>query len=383
MRHVFERSTPFLKGIFGFILLAGCFAYAMFQGGFVSWFLFYSVSIVGVLIFLSSLFTTRIVPQRKLSADTFYTGDNVEVEVTFQKKLLQPFVYLRVQDIVPQSLGHSSGHQAMFFLSFKRNLTFRYQIHQLKRGHHNFKEMEVTTSDFFGWFERKHKVPAEMKLLVFPRYHKLGDVSAFQSQKQGQGFMAQPSFKEAEKSLAGVRDYVPGDRMTSINWKQSAKKKQLMTKEFETYQGKSTVIAFDPFSSKIPFKDFERCVEQVASIASTFIDAQIDCELAIHLEDWTVEEIKLHTWTTALSLLSTVDQNSNPAPVFHRMYKQWTNRTVYYICPQINEQVFSTLERLVIEKVDVKACLIEMEPDQVKMADRLRHKGIETIFISS
>src|SRR5699024_3733360 len=33
--------------------------------------------------------------------------------------------------------------------------------------------------------------------------------------------------------ISGVRQYVPGDRLSSIHWKQSAKQDALMTKEFD------------------------------------------------------------------------------------------------------------------------------------------------------
>ncbi|TSB44670.1 DUF58 domain-containing protein [Alkalicoccobacillus porphyridii] len=383
MKRKLSKLSPFFKGLAGILLLAGCYAYAMFQGGFVSWFLFYSVLLIGVLIGSSILFTTQIVPQRKVLSTTLYSGDSVEIDIMFRRKIFQPFTYLRVQDIVPKKIGTSSGQQAMFFLTLSKNMTFRYQIHNLRRGLYQFDELEVTVSDFFGWFERKQRVSAHTEVRVFPRYSKLGHAEAFQSQQQAQGMQVQPSFREEERSLAGVRDYVAGDRLTSIDWKQSARKRQLMTKEFETYQGKSTIIAFDPYGPSVTDKAFEKAVEQVASMASTFIDAQIDSELAVYFDDWKHERIKSSTWISALTLLSTVQKNTSPAPSFHRVYEQWSNRSVYYVCPCLDERAFSTLERLVMERADVKVCLLEMEPEQIKIADRLRNKGIETIFISS
>ncbi|UTW70466.1 DUF58 domain-containing protein [Anaerobacillus sp. HL2] len=43
-------------------------------------------------------------------------------------------------------------------------------------------------------------------------------------------------------SVAGSREYVPGDRLTSIDWKVTARVNKLMTKEFEKL-----------FRSAIPF----------------------------------------------------------------------------------------------------------------------------------
>ncbi|MDQ0208470.1 DUF58 domain-containing protein [Alkalicoccobacillus murimartini] len=383
MRNSFRFLIPMMKGLAGLLILGGCFAYAMFQGGFVSWFLFYSVLMVGLFIMVSVLFTIRFSPERVIKQKTLYAGEHVEVEVVLRKKVFQPFIYLRIKDLAPSQVGSVSGEEAMFFFSFSKQLSFRYDIHSLKRGIHTLEKMEITTSDFFGWFERVHTIHVPTKMTVFPRYKQLGDISTLQSPQHISGLTAKPSFREEDRSLAGVRNYVPGDRMTSINWKQSARRKELMTKEFETHEGQATILAFDAYASKKSYEEFERVVEQVASITSTFLQSQVECQLAVHFQDWVVEDIQAHSWEKNLTLLATVEANKECAPSIHPMYRQWKNRTVFYICAQLDERVFKTLEGLVLENARVKVCLLEMEPDQVSYADRLRNKGMEPIYMTS
>ncbi|MCM2676943.1 DUF58 domain-containing protein [Alkalicoccobacillus plakortidis] len=385
MRSKLDPIYPILKGVCGLLLLAGCFAYAMFQGGFVSWFLFYSVLIIGTMIVLSVLFTSRISTKRILQKKSYYAGEDVEIEIEISKRMFQPFIYLRIQDIVPANLGQAIGAQAMFFFSFSKKLSFSYHITELKRGHFEFEEMQITTSDFFGWFERKQRVKEATEMTVFPRYSQLGDISSFQTRQQTKGITAKPSYKDEDRSLSGVRNYVPGDRLTSINWKQSAKREELMTKEFETYEGNATIIAFDPYAPQLTYEAFELVVEQVASVASTFLESKIESQLAVytHENEWIVEDLQVHTWEKGLRLLATVQAHSQTAPEAHRIYRQWANRTVFYICAQLDEAVIKTLEKLALEKADLKVCLLEMEPDQVSLAERLRHKGIEPIYMTS
>lgn len=357
----------------------------MFQGGFVSWFLFYSVIIVGLMITFSVLVPASFTPTRSLKRTTCYTDEAVDVTITVKKHRLQPFIYLTVEDDVPSGAGLVTDTRAMFFFTPAKTLSFTYRVTGLKRGCYVFQDIHLTSSDFFGWFERKQKVEVETELVVYPRYHQLGDVQAFQTPNNSNGLTTTSSFKDEERSLAGVRGYVPGDRLTSINWKQSAKRRELMTKEFETYEGQRTIVAFDPYQSTVPPEKFEDVVEQVASIAFTFIEANVESQLAVFhtSQHWLVEELQPHTWEKGLRLLASVEPGSQPAPMLHPIYSQWANQTVIYVCAELDHQVIHTIERLAVEKIDVKVCLLEFEPEQISLAEQLRTKGIEPIYITS
>ncbi|WYP27436.1 DUF58 domain-containing protein [Alkalihalobacillus sp. FSL W8-0930] len=374
-----------LKGLAAILVIGGCFAYAMFQGGFVSWFLFYSVIIVGLIMTISILFPASFTPSRTLGRATCYSGEAVEVTITVKKRRLQPFMYLTVEDAVPSHVGQATDTRAMFFFTTASTLSFTYRLSNLKRGCYSFHDIHLTSSDFFGWFERRQKVKAETELFVYPRYHQLGDVQAFQTPNHTNGVSATSSFKDEERSLAGVRSYVPGDRLTSINWKQSARRKELMTKEFETYEGKRTIIAFDPYRRTVTPEQFEDVVEQVASIASTFIQANVESQLATfhNNQHWLIEELQAHTWEKVLRMLASVEAYPQPAPTIHPIYSQWTNQTVIYVCAELDQQVMHTIERLALESIDLKVCLLEFEPEQISLAEQLRVKGIEPIYMTS
>ncbi|MFK3939126.1 DUF58 domain-containing protein [Alkalihalobacillus sp. NPDC078783] len=381
-RHLIQTM---LKGLAAILVVGGCFTYAMFQGGFVSWFLFYSVIIVGLIMTISILFPAVFTPNRTLARTTCYSGEAVEVTITVKKHRFQPFMYLTVEDSVPSHIGQVTDTRAMFFFTTAKTLSFTYRLSNLKRGCYDFHDIHLTSSDFFGWFEKRQKVNVDTELVVYPRYHKIGDIQAFQTPNHSNGVSATSSLKDEERSLAGVRRYVPGDRLTSINWKQSARRKELMTKEFETYEGKRTIIAFDPYRQTVTPKQFEDVVEQVASIASTFIQANVDSQIAAYHNNqhWMIEDLQAHTWERVLRMLATIESNHQPAPSIHPIYSQWTNQTVIYICAELDQKVIHTIERLALEKIDVKVCLLEFEPEQVSLAEQLRVKGIEPIYMTS
>jgi uncharacterized protein (DUF58 family) len=62
--------------------------------------------------------------------------------------------------------------------------------------------------------------------------------------------------------VVGVREYQPGDRFSRINWKASAKRNVMMTKEFEQGQSNDVFVVMDGN----PTKQFETIVSFTASL---------------------------------------------------------------------------------------------------------------------
>ena len=68
---------------------------------------------------------------------------------------------------------------------------------------------------------------------------------------------------QRDTSLAiGVRDYQPGDRFSWINWKASAKRNEIMTKEFEQRQSHDVFVVMDC----VPDMHFEAIVSFTATL---------------------------------------------------------------------------------------------------------------------
>lgn len=80
------------KWVLTILIFSGSFVYAMFQGGFVSWFLFYGLALV----FLSSCFIPLLSvlglrAERTLSSTEVEAGDTIEVVIKLSKPRLIPF----------------------------------------------------------------------------------------------------------------------------------------------------------------------------------------------------------------------------------------------------------------------------------------------------
>lgn len=258
----FKKVWKFVVLLFLIVLT---FSYAMFQGGFVSWFLFYSfipfaVYCVGLSLYsLNELEITREIPQTDYNA-----GESLTVTINVKRNSIFPIFYLLIEDKLSETLTRSSQKKkskALVLPGFKKEFSYEYRIDSLPRGEHIFNSFIVRTGDLLGLVEKEKVYFMESKVIAYPAYTELV-YRPFETQFD-QGMTASRERVQRDTTLAiGVRDYQPGDRFSWINWKASAKRNEIMTKEFEQRQSHDVFVVMDCF----PNKNFEGVVSFTASL---------------------------------------------------------------------------------------------------------------------
>ncbi|SEH88339.1 Uncharacterized conserved protein, DUF58 family, contains vWF domain [Halobacillus karajensis] len=279
-----------VKSLIVAFLFAVLFAYAMFQGGFVSWFLFYAF--LPFLLYMAALLIYPVHDwkvERRLSKRMAVGGETIEVEVTLKRRLPFPIYYCVIEEHLPHSLKKVDKHlekykdmeetdhyykprkvKRVVFPWFNKAITYRYQLDQVPRGEHVLKTFRIKTGDFFSFVKKEHIYQHESKLLVFPYVRPVKMKDRVNSFEKG----ASPSFKWNEKNtniVTGVREYMPGDRFAWVDWKTTAKKNEMMTKEFEQEKSVDMMLilngVYHPDGSSL---SFEGAVEFTASMLKEY-----------------------------------------------------------------------------------------------------------------
>lgn len=249
-------------------LMAVTFCFAMFQGGFVSWFIFYSFlpfSTYAAILLFYPLHAFTV--ERKSNKRECYPGDSVEIVFTFTRKNLMPLLFMLVEEELPQRM-EDSGFQRkiMIFPGFKRTFSMSYTLENLPRGEHSFQSIRFWIGDFFGLVEKEAIYSSPLKITVFPRYHELAYSDLDRVLNQG----AVGSTKKTQREhsvVSGVRKYQPGDQLSWINWKATARTSEIMTKEFEVQKNRDLFIMLDNKPSDL----FEESIVMTASIAHAML----------------------------------------------------------------------------------------------------------------
>lgn len=262
-----------MKWLLSIVLIAMMYAYAMFQGGFVSWFLFYSVVPLIIYAFVIGLFPLKTIKvKRILPAEPKQAGQPLQVTIEIKKSFF-PLFYLIVEDRLSAKLkgqlSNRSDAKAIFFPLFKRNMTFSYTIPSLPRGEHTLSTIIIKTGDLFGFIQKQVEHDVEQTLLVYPQIETLNWQPSSRG-VSGDRLLIKNNQQDVS-TVVGIRDYVPGDRLTWIDWKTTAKRNKLVTKQFEQRVTEKTLLFLNDSKASYKMSEqdlFEKAVTVTASLVS-------------------------------------------------------------------------------------------------------------------
>ncbi|MFD6508680.1 DUF58 domain-containing protein [Bacillus sp. NPDC060175] len=241
------------------------FVYAMLQGGFVSWFLFYSTIPIGLYSLLLPFYALRDVEVKRITNQNKYAaGEQFVSTITIKRKFPFPLLYLVIEDELPPpftSCRQAKMNKVILFPGLKRNISFQYVIDTIPRGEHTFLSVRVKTGDLFGMIEKEVTFSVPDTFLVYPQYV---DITYRQLENHFEQGALSANINSAKDSTVsvGVREYKPGDRFSWIDWKATARTNNIMTKEFEQQRSNNIMIFMDRTESPL----FESVVTFTASI---------------------------------------------------------------------------------------------------------------------
>jgi uncharacterized protein (DUF58 family) len=229
-----KKSAP-IAVIFMLLLLAITYVFAKFQGGFVSWFLFYTLlpimlfSFVQYLIGLAGVRVERSIGEKRRTA-----GQNMEVTLRLSRRFLFPLFFIVVTDHMDNKLSQRAQQRGiLLFLGLKKELAMSYTLEQIPRGVYQWKEVTLQTGDPFGLIRKEKIIPLYDEVVVYPSFQDVFSWRTMNEKNMGVHDARVIHMNEDITSVVGVRDYVPGDRLSQIHWKTTARTGQLKTKEFE------------------------------------------------------------------------------------------------------------------------------------------------------
>ncbi|RPF50693.1 DUF58 domain-containing protein [Aquisalibacillus elongatus] len=389
-----------------FLLLAALFSYAMFQGGFVSWFLFFGFLPILVYSFLMIFYPFALLKvERQLSRRYLQTGQTLNVEITIKSRLPFPILYLIVDDQLPQSINYNDtrhfkyqflrkpesllkqdANKTIIFPRFRRQVVYSYDIPSIPRGLHVLGEIKLITGDFLGLVKKERVFHKPQNILVEPRHVKLrlnNEVSFFEEGEQ-QAY----SIKANHTNLvSGIRDYAPGDRVSWLDWKTTAKKQKLVTKEFEQEKHKDLTIVLNQIKQdEKDWLPFEASVELASSIVRESIDDH--GKVSFVSIGKVRKEISLEQGRKQLDqltrFLAEVDLDEEQTPFSKKLLKEGmlisTDRNLVIITHYIDQHLFKSL--LQLNQQDAKVSLIcirskhDITTSEKKSLDQLGQQGV-------
>ena len=225
--------------------------------------------------------------ERDVSRRRAFIGDTLDYTVSLVNDKPLPLIWVEAQDPFPEGLGLSGAivrgtnletnrHHSITtsLLPYqKASWTFRMQCY--RRGYHRIGPVRMRSSDIFGFVATEMRLTDVDNVLVYPRVIDLEQLVDPPQHPFGASRGRMPLYHDTNRAM-GVRDYRPEDPLKHIDWKATARSRELQTRVFEPAVSMNIVVAMNGSTSDQIWlgtnrRLFERAVTAAAS-AVTYAD---------------------------------------------------------------------------------------------------------------
>ena len=216
-------------------VVVGLFALSLFGGIITGWDTYYSLAYLwGGLLIVSFLWSmiasTGLKFKRKPRTLRAQVGKIYEEMLTLRNESRFPKLWVEVID-----LSNLPGHRASTVtMRMSRGQVRDWLMRTIctRRGRYRIGPVEIITGDPFGLFPRIQKFEQEYHVVVLPKTEPIR-AFPFPSGRLSGGDALRRRTHQVTPNASGVRDYVPGDSLTRIHWRSTARLRRLIVKEFE------------------------------------------------------------------------------------------------------------------------------------------------------
>ncbi len=183
----------------------------------------------------------RLGLRRTVRSDRLRAGDWLVEELALSNLSWMPRVWVEVQDFSSLA-GHRAGH--VMSVPGRGESTWSAETRCEHRGIFRLGPVAVRSGDPMGLFIQQRIIPATQEILVYPPAVDVRHVAIPTASMQG-GQPVSHRHAPVAQTVAGVRDYVPGDALNRIAWSATARQGRMMVKEFEPEPSSDVWIVLD------------------------------------------------------------------------------------------------------------------------------------------
>ncbi len=169
------------------------------------------------------------------------------------------FTALWVEVSDQSNLPRTMGSRLLTRVGGRQTRTYLARTWLTRRGRFALGPTTLTTGDLFGFFRTSKKFPAVGSVVVLPAIFEIESFPYLPGLLPG-GQVIRRKSSDVTPHASNVREYAPGDPLKRIHWPTTARRGQLMVKEFDQ-DPQSEIWIFLDIQSKTHFEKKQEIVE--------------------------------------------------------------------------------------------------------------------------
>ena len=226
----------------------------------------------------------KVTYERLVGRRRAFIGDSVSYTVALNNDKPLPLIWVEAQDPFPEGLElagatirganlETNRHQSITtsLLPYQR-ATWTFTMRCRRRGYHRIGPVRMRSSDIFGFVATETRLAEVDDILVYPRVVDLEQLLPPPQNPIGVARGRMPLYHDTNR-VKGHRDYRPDDPLKHIDWKATARARELQTRVFEPVVSLNMLVALNGSTSDFVWQGtnrrlFERAVTAAASAAA-------------------------------------------------------------------------------------------------------------------
>jgi len=232
----------------------------------------------------------RIRVERIITPDRPMAGDEPELTLLVKNHALFPGPQLTLRNRVA-GLADDDLETEVGSLGPRAEKTLKDHFGKVNRGVHLLPAIESIAEDPLGVARASHRVSEPLSVTVYPRIVVLESCAVYPDMGlrhdwSGQHGLLTPGASE----FRGIRPHQPGEPLSHIDWKSTARNGILMLREMEEPAGSEVTLLLDGTSEEVGGKasdsNFELAVRAAGSVADFALRAGRSVNLLTHERVW-------------------------------------------------------------------------------------------------
>lgn len=264
-----------------FIIISG---FAFFLGGTMPYFILYVFSLTFILPLTHSFILLKMINGSiEIPKGYLFTGETIDINYHINNKSILSIPYIEIKSNIYKILTGDESDKLSFSLEKNKSFNHRERVVLKRRGYYDLGDVEITIRDVFGFYSLKKTLSSNISLLVYPEPINLSTFQVAASQKPGQLSVQNSIFKDKNRIIS-LRDYREGDSISSVHWKLSAKRNNIIIKEYDN-PGDNNVIIFIDNNVELFKNDVNRRLEdKSADTALSIVNYCLQENIKVSLE---------------------------------------------------------------------------------------------------